>query len=291
MVTKRFIVKVINNEETSDQGDLEFKPPLINVTSIKLKSVKLCNSFYNISADLGNNTIAFTAVSGSGPSSRRTDTIINILDGIYNLMDIEKTLNDSIKKKSGDIGDVQLKFKHDNLNNHVTISKQVKKDSPVTLFYISGKFLKLLGFENAMVIVPQTSDYGMKINPIVNYYIHCDLIDKRMNYFNSKESDVICILPLDQTKRWWSMLNYSSLDCTFKPSKYVINSMKLWITDVENNRIHLNGYPVIYELEIIEDENTKMQESNFSCNINDGHFEDISETVSIEPNYESISCC
>jgi len=284
MVTKRFIVKTRNIIDTSNEVDLEFETPLTNVKSIKLKSVKLCNSFHNISSNLGNNKVSLTSVSGIGTSSRRDDTIIDIADGFYNLMDIEKALNDSIKKIIGDIGDVQLKFKHDNSNNHVTISKQVKKDSPVTLFYISGELMKLLGFKDPMVIIPQISDYGMKINPFYNFYVHCNLIDKRTSYFNGYESDILCMLSVNRSIRLWDMVDYSNLDCSFNTNKNEINSMRIWITDGKNNQVDFNGYPIFYEFEIIEDDRVAEQandikhDSNFSCNINDDPETDPDET-------------
>jgi len=299
MVTKRFIVKTRNMTGISNEVDLEFDTPLINVKSIKLKSVKLCNSFFNISFDLGNNKVAFVGVSGSG---RRDDTEIQLIDGFYTLKDIEKIINENLKHDAmpGDIGDVQLKFEYYEYSNKVTIYKEVKKNSPLKQFWIKGEFLKTLGFRSSdylsIISHPKTCEFAMKLYPFSNYYIHCDLIDKRTNYFNSKQSEILCMLPVDRTKRWWDMVSYSSLDYTFKPNKNDINSMKLWITDEKNNQVDFNGYPIFYEFEVIEDDtkdikNVTIQESNFSCNINEEHFEDDPETVSIEPNSESISCC
>ena len=249
--TKKLFIKTRNKTETDNEKIIEFEEPLLNVKEIKLNSIQLHNSYSNINKK--NDSITITT---QDKFSKTTDHKLTFREEAFYTIDhfcniINLFLNQSIWPENIK-GNVEVKIQHDLANNKVVITKEEKNELELNDFRITSEFLHRLGFKNTKLIpIPAESDYGVKLSPYTNFQVHCDLVTNTT--YNGKESDILCLLPVDQKKRWWDSVTYRNIGCTLKPNKKEINSIKLWITDEDGNHIDFNGYPILYELKVIFD--------------------------------------
>jgi len=259
-VKRVFIQSKEKTTETDNTETIFFDEPFLNLKEIRLNSIQVHNTFHNISKSLGNNSVIFTVVSSNQRQTRR-DFEIFLKDGFYELKDIEDKLNEGLASllSPEDIrGKISLEFSYDKLFNKVKIISNIKSGADISDFRITSDILKLIGFSNSNVLViPAISDYSVKLYPFTNFYVHCDLASD--SYMNSKRSDILCVLPVDQSKKGWNPVTYKDLNCKFNTNIRVLNYIKLWITDEKGNHIDFNNYPVLYELGIVLEEDTKKE--------------------------------
>ena len=84
-----------------------------------------------------------------------------------------------------------------------------------------------------------------------NYLIKCDLLDKNENFFNGNKSDVLgCYVITGQP---FERVIYSQKQTPFRKvrSGKFVQSMKISVTDENGELIDFNGFPLIFEFEII----------------------------------------
>ena len=271
-----------NNEE-----EIILNEPLTNVKEIKLKTIQIHNSFFNVSEELKNNRVNFTFIK----DRRRQDISISLPDGFYEISDLETYLNNFLqdsKIPEYARSKIKVKFKYNKITNTVTIyleksnqnqrlerrtegsSNQNQSNQRLDFeFRITCNAFSLLGFIldqiNYMHIDTKgiTSQYGVKLQPFINYFIHCNLVENTKYKGgldrDCTQSDILCILPIDKSKRWWETVTYQNIDCILKPNKKeVINSIKIYVTDEDGKYINFNGYPILYELEATQ----KLEQKN-----------------------------
>ena len=97
----------------------------------------------------------------------------------------------------------------------------------------------------------------MKNKTIINqltsfntYLIHCDLIDREENLLNGEFSDVLS--SFDIKGQPFERVTYQSEETAMrKMKKSQITSMKIRVTDENNDLINFNGLPLRFEIEII----------------------------------------
>lgn len=299
--TKRLFIETINTSETSNEKVIEFNEPLINVKEIKLNFIQLYNSFDNISSNLGNNKFTVTTVLDTRDrDGTRRDDSFTLPDGFYTLEDIENELNTFLNGSfspageyiSKDVkGKVKVKFLYDEINNKLTIHLKPQEGFTLSDFRLSSNALDMFGFRTTNVVpIPRKGQNDVKLNPYMNFYVHCNLVSNTL--YNGKESDILCILPFDRNKQWWDPITYRNIGCTFKPTKKEINSLKLWITDKKGKHIDFNGYPILYELKIeFENEDNDVTQLNMltddihqlvkriNCALKDAKFPDEKEQL------------
>lgn len=275
--TKRLFIKSKSDSETDNTEIIEFNEPLINVTEIKFNSIHLHNSYHNASKSLKNAAVTFTTVLSTRKEETRNDTRFPFADGYYTIKDLENEFNYWLESDfmPEDVrGKIKLKFYYQSSTNYVRITRKVHEEIKATLsdFRLTCKALEMLGLNNTELVpidqIDTESEYGVKIDPITNYYVHCDLIQRKNNLFRNikgycTESDILCILPVDTSKRWWDTVTYNNLNCIFKPNKKEINSLTLWISDEDGNHIDFNGYPILYELEVLFEDKSKEQDQDW----------------------------
>ena len=89
---------------------------------------------------------------------------------------------------------------------------------------------------------------GLKIN---SYFIHCDLIDKEENYFNTKKSDLLA--KFDVRGKPYEKVTYDASpqqpfrDCSTDSH---VNSITLSVRDQDGLLFDFNGLPLEFVLEI-----------------------------------------
>src|SRR5271155_2848245 len=80
-----------------------------------------------------------------------------------------------------------------------------------------------------------------------NVFIHCDILNKDDNIFNGSKSDILAIIA---NKKY---MYYQSENRSYKNIKSDFTSLKIFITDCQNNAGNVFGInSIIYELEFIE---------------------------------------
>ena len=83
------------------------------------------------------------------------------------------------------------------------------------------------------------------------YIIHCDLIDKEQNLFNSKKSDVLTLF--DIKGKPFEKVSYDGspqqvlCDCS---TDEFINSITISVKDENGELFDFKGFPLIFELEL-----------------------------------------
>jgi len=260
-VKRVFIQSKEKTTETDNTETIFFDEPFLNLKEIRLNSIQVHNTFHNISKNLGNNSVTFTIVSSDQRQTRHDYKGWFKWDGFYNWKDIENELNETLNSDllpTNYKGKITIKIEYSDFLNYVEITKNINEDANISDFRISGEFLSLLGFKyTKLKQLPATSDYSVKLFPFTNFYVHCDLTSD--SYMNSKRSDILCVLPVDQSKRWWDPVTYKDLNCKFNTNIRVLNYINLWITDEKGNHIDFNNYPVLYELGIVLEEDTKKE--------------------------------
>ena len=97
----------------------------------------------------------------------------------------------------------------------------------------------------------------LKIKTVINqstsfnaYLIHCDLIDREENLFNGEFSDVLS--SFDIKGQLFERVTYQLKETAMRKMKTSqITSMKIRVTDENNDLINFNGRPLWFEIEII----------------------------------------
>ena len=99
----------------------------------------------------------------------------------------------------------------------------------------------------------------MKIKAIINqltsfitYLIHCEIIDKYENLFNGSPSSIIAVF--DIVVKPFEGVTYQSGSETLMRkinSSNQIASMRIKVTDENNDLIDFNGLPLRFEIEIV----------------------------------------
>ena len=246
--SKKVFIKSKNKSETDNTKTVYFDEPFTNVKEVKLKSIQVHNSFANI------NKGTKTTITIVDNLSKRYDRDLNYtLDAFYTIDDFINTINLFLEQNiwpENIRGKVKLKYQYDNSINEIVITKEESDGLELNTFRITSKFLQRLGFINTDLLeIPAKSNYGVKLQPYTNLYVHCNLFNGSL--YNGKRSNILCSLPIDQSKRWWDTVTYNDLKCNFVPYKKDFNCIELCITDRKGNHIDFNDYPIIYELEIV----------------------------------------
>ena len=250
--SKRVFIKSKNKNQFDNTKTIYFDEPFVNVKEIKLNSIQVHNSFDNISESLGNNKVTFSIYFDKGDLRLGDEYKFTLDDGFYTIEDLVNLLNQKLNddKLPDQIKNaIKIEYSYYQSLNKVQLTKTEKKSSNIIYFKLTGKFLSLLGFESTdLKPLPAESDHGVKLIPYTNLYVNCNLFNGSL--YNGKRSNILCSLPIDQSKRWWDTVTYNDLKCNFVPYKKDFNFIELCITDRKGNHIDFNGYPIIYELEI-----------------------------------------
>ena len=93
--------------------------------------------------------------------------------------------------------------------------------------------------------------YVKKLNSPSAYFIHCDLIDRNLNFFNNKKSDLLA--KIDIKGRPYEKITYDSSplqpirDCSTSSH---VNSITISVKDQAGELFDFNGMPLEFELEL-----------------------------------------
>ena len=218
-------------------SDIEFDLPLIeaplqHTIYFSIQHLVIPYSFYNI--DSNNNFLNYI-VGG-------TTYNIYIETGNYNPYQLINVLQNIMQG---------FTITYDSIKNKFTFSNNYYEFG----FLNSSTCLRLIGFENSIFSVNKTLT---SINSINLQSHHCvcvqsNLLTGSINSANKYESNIICSVPVDKPP--FSMITYvNHNNLKYNLFNNVISTMRLKLTDQNNNLIDLNGcnWSCTVQLEIIK---------------------------------------
>ena len=219
----------------SDDIKVQFKQPLIGFKTIKLKSVTLYNSFFNVTKTL--------------PDKRAENYPslydIQIDEGFYNSANFIEAIYKELKyKKHADISKIKLFL--DPATSKFTISNYTNYE-----IYIMNKHP--FGFEDHFWIpkyIHFTISERVSPYPFNSFQIHCNILDTHDNYYNANPSDILDVLPVIESNEFASKHTYESESFSAKKVKSEIKEIDFKITDENGYVIDFHDYPILLKFEL-----------------------------------------
>jgi len=218
-------------------SDIEFDLPLIeaplqHTIYLSVQHLVIPYSFYNI--DSNNNFLNYII--------GETTYNIYIETGNYNPYQLINVLQNIMQGFTITYDSIKNKFTFTNNSYEFTILN-------------SSTCLRLIGFENTIFSV---NKIVTSINSINLQSHHCvcvqsNLLTGSINSANKYESNIICSIPVDKPP--FSMITYiNHNNLKYNLFNNVISTMRLKLTDQNNNLIDLNGcnWSCTVQLEIIK---------------------------------------
>ena len=206
-----------------------FDSPLPEVHFMKLLSFSLYNSWDTIKD--GSAALDDRNLNPSGKVSK-------FAAGHYDLASLAK-----------EITNLFLDLKYDKLNAETNSARGqlMFKNTGTSRISLDDNLVKLFGTDNTLPLLTNIK-HVMKTTA---YFIHCDLIDKTNNLFNSKRSDLLA--KFDITGKPYEKVSYNATsqqpfrDCS--TDKHV-NSITLSVRDQDGMLFDFKGMPIEFELEL-----------------------------------------
>ena len=224
----------------SGTSDIEFNLPLVeaplqHTIYLSVQHAVIPYSFYNI--DSNNNYLKYI-VYDSIPSIYN----IYIETGNYNPYQLISVLQNSMQG---------FTITYNSIKNKFTFTHNLYEFK----FIETSNCLRLIGFETAILSINKTAT---SINSINLQSHHCvciqsNLLTGSINSANKYESNIICSIPVDKPPfSMITFINHNNLK--YNLFNNVISTMRLRLTDQNNNLIDLNGcnWSCTIQLEIID---------------------------------------
>jgi len=115
-------------------------------------------------------------------SDRAGIRVAQIPQGHYNLISLVKELKSNLTDRAKQT--IKLEIETDNPNSGLKIINPVHDRYPID---VSHALANLMGTGTAL----GSKTYVKKLNSPSAYFIHCDLIDPKNNFFNGKRTDIL----------------------------------------------------------------------------------------------------
>lgn len=243
---------IINSEDgiassTGSDFTVFFDTPIkLNTLGWKVGVVRLQTWFstHNISSATSNNVFTYSVNSGGAWKT------ITIPDGNYSAQE----LNDFIQREMRDVGD------YDAVNNQYYITLEPNFSTNRIKIFISNatyqidltannNLAELLGFTEKVVTATETGSKEAEFSGGVNsWLLHCDLTSA--SYLNGKSSDTL--LTFNPNVPSQASLDIEPRNITFaQVNKEIISSIRIRLTDENDNTLDLNGEETVVHLVLI----------------------------------------
>jgi len=227
--------------------DFTFRTQLLNLNpdkhyKIGLLSYSLWYSWYNVSAEIGNNKFYYN--NGS------LDRVLTIPDGQYGI----SALNSTIKVLISAVGDNSDNIKIE--GNYNTLKVEITQlNGYVVQFPSVSSLYKIFGFYVNQVLVAGVNvssvqpDITLGIDALS---INCSILDSRYNITNNSTSTSLILLNVNVSPG--SSINAVVASPTYLPIAVSgnINSLQFTITSQDGTEVNLNGENVSLSLHIQE---------------------------------------
>lgn len=219
------------------------------VACVKLEAWK---SYYNISADLGNNIFTYSVDSGSNW------THYTIPDGNYSVEELDLALKRDVYHPLGhyDTGATDTTVEGATYYIHIipnfnTNRIKIRLDNATYRvdLTVANSLATWLGFTPAVISTTSTSTTNPAVsNGVTTFLVHCDLITS--GYVAGGASDVLMTFTAEyaRSQEKFTIEPYNLI--YHQITKKTISSVRIRITDQAGNLIDLEGEPVALTLHI-----------------------------------------
>lgn len=210
---------------------------------VALSRLNLWYSWYNISAENGNNTLRYfnSAVYRDVVFPDGQYSVPQINDYLHSVM---KAFGDFTLSGSTEVYDIEITA------NFATNKVNVQLTSGYTLDLSTGNLYLLLGSDQIEVTtngdLPNLANLTNDINAV---WARCSLINGLGSYVNNSQNDVIYTFVPDTIPN--TNIDLSPITLAWIPvnvTNNVIRNIRVRITDNLNRRLNLNGEPVTFTL-------------------------------------------
>ena len=214
---------------TSNPHTLYFDHPIGKPSYIRLLSVSLPNSWFNLK---GNASLVYRSIT-HGKVTR------NISQGHYTLEQLAGEIKGAFAANN-----VEMKTELNTPRSVMTIQNPQEVDIELT-----PNLRQLLGLEGSLLTRVR---HVKRLTAPTTYFVHCDLMDKRQNLLNGKPSTVLARFDIRgkpfekvhyQTQQPHVLRDTSSGD-------YDVDSITLSVQDDKGNAFDFNGMPLEFEVEV-----------------------------------------
>ena len=216
---------------TSNPHTLYFDHPIEKPNYIRLLSMSLYNSWYNL---VENATITYTN------SVNNKSLIKSFIPGHYTIKQLAKEIQVAFPPDT-----VILTTELNTIRGGMTIYNPDREEITV-----SSNLAKLMG------INPDINGGGIidvkRLTSPSTYFVHCDLIDKKQNLLNEKPSSVLARFDI-QGKPFEKVHYQTPQPHVFRDTssgEYDVNSITLSVQDKNGNLFNFDGMPLEFEVEI-----------------------------------------
>jgi len=206
-----------------------FDEPIPQVHFIKLISCSLYNSW---------ETLKKEGSAGLGDiNSRDGVSIGKIPPGHYDLESFGKTINKLFSDRGVTL-QTEINEPFGQLVIYNTTGKKIELDNDLA---------NLLGIRRKLALIT----FVKKITAPTTYFIHCDLIDKTQNLFNSRRSDLLAVVDV-KGKPYEKVSYLGSPQQVFREcaTDKFVNSITLGVKDENGGLFDFKGLPLAFELKL-----------------------------------------
>jgi len=175
-------------------------------------------------------------------NSTRQVTLAQIPQGHYNIVSLVKELKSSIDELKSDLKKIEIET--NNPNSAFKLYNQYHDRYQINVsFALAG----LIGSTTKL----GSKTYVKKLNPPSAYFIHCDLIDPKNNFFNGKRTDLLA--KIDIRGAPYAKMTYPSLpqeafrECS---TSQHVHQITLSAKDENGEMFDFNGLPIEFVLEL-----------------------------------------
>ena len=210
-------------------GTISFEKPIPKVHFMKLISCSLYNSWDNLkregSATLGDKSKDIALSVGK------------LLPGHYSLERIAMEIDNLFAKYN---------YKLETAINQ-PLGQLVIRNFGAKPIELDRDLAGLLGIGRKLQVIT----FAKRLRSPTTYFIHCNLIDRERNLFNSKRSDVLALF--DVRGRPYEKVSYQASpqqflrECSTDES---INSITISVKDENGELFDFKGFPLLFELEL-----------------------------------------
>ena len=257
---QRFIFPISSQPLGQTSHDLHVKiDPLLRLDFnkdyvIALRSASIPYTFYNISADIGNNTLMY--------NNAQTDIHVTIPDGAWEISDIESYLH-YVMNGNGNFStntdtlqeeyDIELQINYARLRSVFTCTNNYSVSLTSNLSYklgwgpYGGTPIVITGNQ---ANEDTLSTYIPKIERTDRMFIRCNLAGGSLN---GQAEDVLYSCPLTSGETGTSLTFQEGSVPVYVPLKTkIVDHIDLRLTDAFGNLLDINGESTEYVIEILE---------------------------------------
>jgi len=176
------------------------------------------------------------------PNNMRQIFLAQIPQGHYNIVSLVKELKSSIDEKKSDLKNVEIETNKPN-----SALKLFNPDHDSYQINVSHALASLIGSGTRL----GASTHVKKLNTPSAYFIHCDLIDPKNNFFNGKQTDILT--KIDIRGLPYDKVTYPSLpqeafrECS---TGQHVNQITMSVKDEDGNMFDFKGLPIEFVLEL-----------------------------------------